>query len=187
MTAPSSHVIALHVDRAEQLFNTLDPAPFRERDLDPQAVDYIIERCANLPAGAARDLELLVHVQQPPAAAYEPGALQPVVRDAFERRAVSARRRLKQMFSQGRLSLLISLLFLGAMFVLSDLLQGLTTSERRGRFLQESVMIIGWVALWRPAETFLYDWWPVRAEIRLYERLSRMRVRVEVGGVATTA
>jgi hypothetical protein len=30
-----------------------------------------------------------------------------------------------------------------------------------------SLVIGGWVAMWRPMEVFLYDWWPVRAEARL--------------------
>jgi hypothetical protein len=38
--------------------------------------------------------------------------------------------------------------------------------------------VIGaWVALWRPIEIFLYDWWPIRAEARLFDRLSQMEVR----------
>jgi hypothetical protein len=27
-------------------------------------------------------------------------------------------------------------------------------------------------------EIFLYDWWPIRGEIRLYDRLAAMAVRV---------
>jgi len=35
------------------------------------------------------------------------------------------------------------------------------------------------VALWRPLEIFLYDWWPIRAEARLYDRLGEMDVRLD--------
>jgi hypothetical protein len=35
------------------------------------------------------------------------------------------------------------------------------------------------VAMWRPLEVFLYDWWPIRAEARLFERLSAMPVSIE--------
>jgi hypothetical protein len=42
----------------------------------------------------------------------------------------------------------------------------------------ESFSIGGWVAMWRPIEVFLYDWWPIRAEARLYDRLSAMPVRI---------
>jgi hypothetical protein len=32
--------------------------------------------------------------------------------------------------------------------------------------------------MWRPLEVFLYDWWPIRSEIRLHERLASMPVQV---------
>ena len=47
-----------------------------------------------------------------------------------------------------------------------------------GRVLQESLLIGGWVAMWRPLEVFLYDWWPIRAEARLFDRLATMPVRL---------
>ena len=39
-------------------------------------------------------------------------------------------------------------------------------------------MIGAWVALWRPLEIFLYDWWPVLGEARLFDRLSAMPVQI---------
>jgi hypothetical protein len=32
--------------------------------------------------------------------------------------------------------------------------------------------------MWRPLEVFLYDWWPIRADARLYDRLAVMPVRI---------
>ena len=32
--------------------------------------------------------------------------------------------------------------------------------------------------MWRPIEIFLYEWWPIRAEAVLSDRLSAMIVRV---------
>jgi hypothetical protein len=34
------------------------------------------------------------------------------------------------------------------------------------------------VALWRPLEILLYDWWPIFGEARLFNRLSAMRAQV---------
>ena len=33
--------------------------------------------------------------------------------------------------------------------------------------------------MWRPLEVFLYDWWPILGEVRLFDRLSQMPVRIE--------
>jgi hypothetical protein len=43
-----------------------------------------------------------------------------------------------------------------------------------GEILGHSLLIGGWVALWRPFEIFLYEWWPILGEARLYDRLSAM-------------
>jgi hypothetical protein len=41
--------------------------------------------------------------------------------------------------------------------------------------------------MWRPLEVFLYDWWPIRAEARLFDRLSAMPVRIEYKETAADA
>ena len=47
-----------------------------------------------------------------------------------------------------------------------------------GRFYNEGLIILGWVANWRPVEIFLYDWWPIARRRRLYRRLAGARVQV---------
>ena len=37
-----SHVIEVHLRTADQLYNSLDPSPFHERDLDEKAERYIV-------------------------------------------------------------------------------------------------------------------------------------------------
>lgn len=44
--------------------------------------------------------------------------------------------------------------------------------------ISNSLIIAGWVAIWRPAELLLYDWWPYRNRIHLLDRLARLDVRV---------
>jgi hypothetical protein len=44
------------------------------------------------------------------------------------------------------------------------------------RFVEESLIIVGWVANWRPIEIFLYEWWPLARRRNLYRRLAEARV-----------
>ncbi len=44
---PNCQVIEVHVRELNQLFNAIDPAPFRERDLDPDAEEFIW-KCSDL-------------------------------------------------------------------------------------------------------------------------------------------
>ena len=81
-------------------------------------------------------------------------------------------------FRAGRVSLLIGLAFLGGAIMLGELVAGLVAKESYSSIIKESFVIGGWVALWRPLEIFLYDWWPIRSEVRLQDRLAEMDVRV---------
>ena len=47
------------------------------------------------------------------------------------------------------------------------------------RLVEESFLILGWVANWRPLEIFLYDWWPIARRRDLYLRLSEAVVETK--------
>jgi hypothetical protein len=57
-------------------------------------------------------------------------------------------------------------------------LSALTPRGGVAHFIEEGFIIVGWVALWRPLEIFLYDWWPLAQKRRLYQRLSEAQVAV---------
>jgi len=42
--------------------------------------------------------------------------------------------------------------------------------------VRESLTIAGWVAMWRPMQIYLYDWWPLLRRSRIYAKLSHMPV-----------
>ena len=73
---------------------------------------------------------------------------------------------------------MIGVAFVAAAVVVGDLIASLFTREHLAVVLQESLAIGGWVAMWGPLDILLYEWWPVRAEVRLYDRLSAMAVEV---------
>jgi hypothetical protein len=54
--------------------------------------------------------------------------------------------------------------------------------DRWGQIVQEGLIIVGWVANWRPIEIFLYDWWPIVRRRRLYRRLASATVEVRRDG-----
>lgn len=177
VAVPASTVIEVRVAELRQLFNAIDPSPFRERDLDPRAEAFIVGWARELPRDAS--LALRVHIERAGGRADEAAVLRAAVHEFFTQRGSDARRQLRELFRRGRLSLAIALVFLGATMAASDLIGGVTQS-RFAAVLSEGLIIGGWVAMWRPLEVFLYDWWPVRADVRLFERLSTMPVELEV-------
>ena len=173
-----SHVIEVRVAELRQLFNAIDPSPFRERDLDPRAEEFIVEWARELPRDAG--LALRVHLDRAAGPSDEHTLLGQAIHQYFQVRAAGSRRRLRELFRRGRISLVIALAFLGASLALSDLIRNVGGGF--AALLGEGVIIGGWVAMWRPLEVFLYDWWPIRADIRLLDRLSEMPVRIEYTG-----
>jgi len=180
--APSCELIEVHVGTLRQLFNSMDPSPFRDRDLDPKVDEYIVDWAREV--SSQRPLGLVVHLSHAPVRSEDAALLQQAVREYFHERAASARRSLRRLFRTGRISLLIGVLFLAAAMILGDLVSGLVGRYDYGEIIAHSLLIGGWVALWRPIEIFLYDWWPIRAEARLYDRLSAMSVRLVDAGAA---
>ena len=177
--APST--LHLQVGEMRQIFNAMDPSPFRERDLDPKAEEYIVDWAREVERHAV--LALDVTLSREPAGREATTLLGDAVHGYFRERATATRRELRQLMHRGRISLVIGLAFLAAAFVAGDLLAGLASKDRYGSILQETFVIGGWVALWRPLEIFLYDWWPFVSDARLFDRLAAMRV--EVRGAAS--
>jgi hypothetical protein len=168
--------IEVRVAELRQLFNAIDPSPFRERDLDPRAEAFIVDWARDLPRDAP--LALLVHLERACGPEDEAAMLRDAVHEYFRQRALDFRRQLRDLFRRGRISLVIALAFLGVALTASDLIRNLSQSPVAEVF-SEGLIIGGWVAMWRPLEVFLYDWWPILAEVRLAERLSMMPVRIE--------
>jgi hypothetical protein len=71
----------------------------------------------------------------------------------------------------------VGLVFLAGCFVIGELVAKIGQGTA-AELTREGLTIGGWVAMWRPLEIYLYDWWPLRDERRLLERLARARVRL---------
>jgi hypothetical protein len=182
---PNTARIEVRVAELKQLFNSIDPSPFRERDLAREAEEFIVEWAREVPRDAP--LALLVHLDRPPGRPGEAAELQVAVREYFTHEADVARQRLRHLFRIGRTSLLIGLAFLGTATVCSQLIVRMLPGPGVAELLAEVLIIGGWVAMWRPLEIFLYDWWPIRAEEQLYRRLSAMPVDIAYVGGRTDA
>jgi hypothetical protein len=177
---PGTRVMELYLTEARQMYHSIDPSPFRERDLDPSAEEFIVGWARELPRDAP--LGLRITLAGSAGDAEEPAILREAIHRFFAQRSVASAQRLRRLFEVGRTSLLIGLVVLGALFLIGGLVVRWTGDGAFGALLRESLLIGGWVAMWRPLEIFLYDWWPIRADRRLFDRLSAMPVRVRYAG-----
>jgi hypothetical protein len=168
--------IELHLRNLDQLFESLDPAPFREKDLDRSAEEYIFESASELDTKSP--YQLLIHLNESADRGAEEQVVSNAIRTHFARRAQLVRRNLRQLLRRGFLSLGIGIAFLGLLFVIARV-TGLVASETGvAAMVRESMLIVGWVSMWRPLEVFLYDWWPLVGEARLCDRISQVAVSI---------
>ncbi len=169
--------IEVRIRDVQQLFNSLDPSPFIEKDLDADAEEFIETWAAEMPRH--QRLRLVLHVESPVGDDAARSSVAEAIRNFFAYREGVARRDFRRLWAIGRLSMLIGLLFvavcIGAAQAVGRLWEG-TAAE----ILEQSLVIVGWVAMWRPLEIFLYDWWPIAQRVRLYRRLSEMAVEFAV-------
>jgi len=177
---PGDQVIEVHVSELGQIFNSMDPSPFHEKDLDDDAEQFIVGWAKELPRDAP--LALCVYLDKPSVTPEMATALRDAVHAFFQRQSEASRQRLRQLFRVGRTSLLIGLVFLALCLLASHRVAKLWAGSGLAAVVRESLLIGGWVAMWRPLEIFLYDWWPIRNDRRLYGRLSRMPVRIVCPG-----
>lgn len=167
--------IELRLRDVNQLFNTMDPSPFYDKDLDREAEAYIENWAQEF--GLHDRVKLVVHLELWPANEDPQALVELAVHNYFSYRARMNQRDFRHLMVEGGWCLLI-----GLSFLLVCLAGGRLIGEREtGTFpdlLRESLVIGGWVAMWRPLQIYLYEWWPLFRRGRVREKLSRMPVKV---------
>ena len=100
---PHTHNIELKLRDMSQLFNSMDPSPFIEKDLDDDAEEFIVSWAQEFPPGAP--VKLRIHLEQWPAE--DPTELiRQAVHNYFAHRAELTRLEFRRLMKQGRTSLL---------------------------------------------------------------------------------
>ena len=169
--------LEISLTRIDQLFNSLDPSPFHEKDLDDDAERYLVSWAQELHRDAP--LSLTLHLRESPADPHPETWITQAIARHFDERAQFARLEFKRLMRQGRVSLAIGLTCIVCFLLIAQWLG--STSGMYSGLLRESFSVAGWVAMWRPMQIYLYDWWPVRARIKLYLRMARMPVALRPG------
>lgn len=98
----------------------------------------------------------------------------------FCHRKLQSQREFKRTLGYGWRMLLVAMGLLVVLYVVTEIAVAMNPDTRLILFIRESFIILGWVALWRPLELLLYDWYPIKAKINLFERLEKSKVVVVV-------
>jgi hypothetical protein len=86
---------------------------------------------------------------------------------------------LNELFRVGRRALAIGVTVLSFSVVTGQTVSATLAPQPVGRVIEESLLIFGWVANWRPSEIFPYEWWPIVRRRNLYRRISAAQVELK--------
>lgn len=173
---PTDAAIEIRLSQPQQLFNSLDPSPFHERDLDDDAEQYIVDSADEYPLDQPLRLVLYLPAELPAEPLPgKPPDLVTGIHHYFAYRAEETRRRLRIFLREGRIALVVGVTFLFLCIALRQLVL-MATKGLVAQIADEGLYIVGWVAMWRPLEIFLYDWRPIRRRQRLFAKLAEIPI-----------
>lgn len=169
------HCVDVRLKTTRHLFDGRDPAPFRDRDLDDDAIEYIEESVAELPSRAP--MKLAFWVAEEPEPKLDPEVIRAAVSAHYTHQQERLSRRIVDYFKRAQLFLVLGFTAL-VLFLSASELAVSVDDPRLQKILREGLVITGWVAMWRPLEVWLYDWWPLLAEHIHLKRMLRAPVEV---------
>jgi hypothetical protein len=177
--------IDLRVRHSRQLFDGRDPAPFRERDLDDDAVQYLLAAAQEIPH--KQPLKVVVTISDEPEPRLAPDIVEAAVRGHFEYERQRVDRRFIEHVRRARIFLAVGLTVLVVFLSLAELTSAMRPGTLR-EILREGLVITGWVAMWRPLEELLYDWWPLVDERRRLRRIleAPVSIRYDAESIGTS-
>lgn len=167
-------VIDVRISKIERLFDNRDPAPFRERDLDPDLVEYL--RDTSEDQLAVPRLRVLFWLDHP----CEPAEVELAYRSHFAYELERGLRVRRRQWRTGWIGVAIALVAIVGLMSLGELVERVIAGSV-GAALGEALLISGWVLMWKPIEVLVYDSIPWRRERRLLRKLLDATVETRVG------
>jgi hypothetical protein len=162
-------ILDVRVASMEQLFDNRDPAPFRDRDLDPDLVEYLIDGARDL---ANSPLRVEIWLGTAPSV-----DVSQAVRVYFQHEIDRSNRRRREQVRAGLIALSIAIAVVIALIAVAEMVERRVTGTL-GSALREALVISGWVLMWRPIEVLVYNHITWRRDRRVLESIRDASIAV---------
>ena len=172
-------LIQITLSSVMQLFNSFDPAPFHEKELDSAAEHYIVDTVKDFPKKT--EFKILIYLPPDIASTDRAQKIPQAIHNHFEYRTHVQDRKFRLRFRHGRSTLLIGLTFLAIALVSREMTTQIA-NRFFGQLLADALLIIGWAAMWEPITVLLYELWPIIQQKQIYEKISRMEIDILPSG-----
>lgn len=169
--------IDIRIQHIDQMFDSPDSSPFHENEkaIRRDAENYIIDLAGE--HGRAEPLHLIVHA--PVSIEHHAPEIARTIHAHFERSHIQCRRRYQRRMRIGRTLLIAGLAVLALALLLRALLSDLGDRAMTVA-IGEGLLILGWVAMWRPIDILLFERLDNHQQSALLQRLSRIHVDFEL-------
>lgn len=178
MTVPAMHHLSLELRSLDELFLARDFDPLRGHAEETPALERLANQLRPLRRAPVSTRIVLPASERAPDLE---GRCRAALRAVLERRLERNRNDARSLRQEGYATLWRGLVFL-ALCLLGSRLMGETTLLPGvvARFIDEGLVIAGWVALWYPLDVLLYQRWSLARERWLYASLRDMRLEFEI-------
>jgi len=168
-------LIEIKLTSVLQLFNSFDPAPFHEKELDAAAEHYIVETVKDF--SQKTPFKIIIYLPPDIASTERAQKIPRAIHNHFEYKMLVADRKFRSRFRHGRGNLIIGLSFL-TIALLSRQLVSTLANHLLAQLFADALLIIGWAAMWEPITVLLYELWPIIQQKKTYEKISQMEIEI---------
>jgi hypothetical protein len=173
MISDRRHLIEIKIKKINQLFNSFDPSPFLEKDLDDDAFEYIVSSVSEHSLKTRQ--KIIIHIPLKERSKISEIEIRRAIHNFFEYKKLLADRSIRLKLKEGQLSFVVGITFLVTCLAVGDYIRGLANNAWTN-IAFEGLLIGGWVAMWKPISDILYEWWPIWKEKRIFEKISEMDI-----------
>ncbi len=168
-------LIEIKLSSVLQLFNSFDPAPFHEKELDTAAENYIVDTVKDFPKKTS--FKIVIYLPPDIAITERANKIPEAIHNHFEYKMLVTDRKFRLRFRHGRGNLIIGLSFLTIALLASQLVSTLE-NHLLAQILANALLIIGWASMWEPITVLLYELRPIIRQKKTYEEISRMEIAI---------
>ena len=172
--------IILVLTHVEQLFDTDVPVPSEYVALDSDVLDFFASTIRKHQK-ACREFRLIGRLPERALREVEPymrTSVDLTLKGYFLAREKRIAERLHEHFQDAWKMFGFGFAFMLACTLLRTYLAPEEVHTLMSSF-REGLLVIGWVALWKPVEELLFNWWPLKRELASWHKLSKMEMKVE--------
>jgi hypothetical protein len=170
-------LIEINLRNYLQLFDSRDPAPLIEKDLDDKVVDYILSVVKE--TSSKKPCKIIIYFTEALPRTVTPQIIQKAIHNFFSYSSELTKKKIRHTFRLGRFSFMVAIIVLVTCLTLSQWISQ-HPNIIFSRVLREGFTILGWVAMWRPIDVFLYSWWPQVEDRKIFQKLSEADVDIQV-------